>query len=101
MPDQPTVRTVLDRALEAYGALAEVGEVIDDEWGYIDDLRTTWSARLEDLATERGAEPVSPPVAAAIDAAVEEIGLITDPHRAIDWLSTFPQVVCVALGARP
>ena len=24
--------------------------------------------------------------------------MITDPHRAIDWLSTFPQVVLVALG---
>lgn len=101
MPDQPTVRTVLDRALEAYGALAEVGEAIDDEWGYIDDLRTAWAARLEDIATERGDEAVSMAVEAAIDAAVDEIRLIADPHRAIDWLSTFPQVVCLALGARP
>ena len=34
--------------------------------------------------------------AAAIDRAVDEIGLIEDPHRAIDWLSTFPQVVLLA-----
>ena len=34
----------------------------------------------------------------AIDRAIDEIGLITDPHRAIDWLSTFPQVVLLALG---
>ena len=26
---------------------------------------------------------------------------ITDPHRAIDWLSTYPQVVLIALGERP
>jgi hypothetical protein len=24
--------------------------------------------------------------------------LITDPHKAIDWLSTFPHVVALALG---
>ena len=30
-----------------------------------------------------------------------EAGLIEDPHRAIDWLSTFPQVVLAAIGERP
>jgi hypothetical protein len=30
--------------------------------------------------------------------AIAEIGLIADPHRAIDWLSTFPHVVALALG---
>jgi hypothetical protein len=40
-------------------------------------------------------------VAAAIDRAVVEIGLIRDPHRAIDWLSTFPQVVLLALAEDP
>ena len=33
--------------------------------------------------------------------AVDEARLISDPHRAIDWLSTLPQVVLVALGERP
>ena len=37
----------------------------------------------------------------AIDRAIDEIGRIADPHRAIDWLSTFPQVVLLALGERP
>jgi hypothetical protein len=32
-----------------------------------------------------------------VDAAIEEIGRITDPHRAIDWLSTFPDLVALAL----
>ena len=40
-------------------------------------------------------------MAAAIDRAIEEIDLITDPHRAIDWLSTFPQVVLLAPGSEP
>ena len=34
-------------------------------------------------------------------AAIDEIGRIEDPHRAIDWLSTFPQVVLLAIGERP
>ena len=39
--------------------------------------------------------------AAAIDRAIDEIGRISDPHRAIDWLSTFPQVVLIGLGEEP
>jgi hypothetical protein len=38
---------------------------------------------------------------AAVARAVGEARLISDPHRAIDWLSTLPQVVLVALGERP
>ena len=37
---------------------------------------------------------------AAISRAVGEIGRISDPHRAIDWLSTFPQIVLITLGER-
>jgi hypothetical protein len=50
------------------------------------------------VADARGDETTDPLVAAAIDGAIAEIGLISDPHRAIDWLSTFPQVVLLALG---
>jgi hypothetical protein len=42
-----------------------------------------------------------PAVFVAIDLAIDQIARIDDPHRAIDWLSTFPQVVLVALGERP
>ena len=38
---------------------------------------------------------------AAIARVVDEIGRIRDPHRAIDWLSTYPQVVLHAIGERP
>ena len=41
------------------------------------------------------------PTVAAIDRLVDEVGRITDPHRAIDWLSTFPQVALLALGEQP
>ena len=44
--------------------------------------RPTWSARRRPGRSTRSAGS-------------------SDPHRAIDWLSTFPQVVLVALGERP
>jgi hypothetical protein len=37
-------------------------------------------------------------VEAAIVRLIDEIGRISDPHRAIDWLSTFPQAALLALG---
>ena len=101
MPDQPTLSSALDRALVAYERLAEVGEVIDDEWSYIADLRAAWTEHLQGIAAMRGEEPVPPHVDEALSAAIGEIDRIEDPHRAIDWLSTFPQVVCLAIGERP
>jgi hypothetical protein len=95
-PDR--IRDLVERALTAQGALADQGEEIDDEWSYVNDLREAWAERLAAVADERGDEPAGPDAIDAIDAAVVEVGLITDPHRAIDWLSTFPQVVLLALG---
>ena len=96
-----TIRTTLDRALDAYASLGELGEEIEDEWSYVTDLGEAWRARLDEVVAARGDDEVAAGVAAAIDRAIDEIGRITDPHRAIDWLSTFPQVVLVALGERP
>jgi hypothetical protein len=95
-PDR--IRDLVERALTAHDALADKGEEIDDEWSYVNDLREAWAERLAAVADERGDEPTDPDAVDAIDAAVGEIGLIADPHRAIDWLSTFPQVVLLALG---
>ncbi|HET7495843.1 MAG TPA: hypothetical protein VFJ80_10355 [Candidatus Limnocylindrales bacterium] len=99
--DSPSARQ-LDQtiavALDAYDGLAALGEEIEDEWTYVADLTLAWRARLEAVADARGDETTDPLVAAAIDGAIAEIGLISDPHRAIDWLSTFPQVVLLALG---
>ena len=53
------------------------------------------------MAAERGDEPAAAPEQAAVDRAIDEVGRISDPHRAIDWLSTFPQVVLSALGEQP
>ena len=91
----------IDRALAAYAELTELGEAIDDEGSYVNDLGEAWRTRLLAVSDDRGAEPVAGAVSGAIDRAIEEIGLIVDAHRAIDWLSTFPQVVLVALGEAP
>lgn len=88
-------------ALTAYEDLAYLAQEVEDEWMYVTDLAGAWTARIEDLVTARGTEMVGPPEQAAVGAAIDEIGKIKDPQRAIDWLSTFPQVVLVALGERP
>lgn len=93
-----TIETAFDRAIEAYAGLTELGETVEDEWSYLNDLADAWRGRLIEVADARGSEPVSDAVAVAIDRVIAEIGLIEDPHRAIDWLSTFPQVVLLAIG---
>jgi hypothetical protein len=96
-----TIQDAVDRALDAYAALTDLGEEIEDEWSYVTDLTAAWRERLGDVSLARGEAVVAPDVSRAVDRAVDEIGRITDPHRAIDWLSTYPQVILVALGERP
>jgi hypothetical protein len=93
-----TVGAALELVLEAYATLTSLGEDVEDEWTYVDDLSTAWRERFEAVATANPGRPLPPEVGTAIGVAIEEIGRIRDPHRAIDWLSTFPQVVLVALG---
>ena len=94
----PTVQDAVDRALSALTTLAQRGEAVEEEWQYVTDLEAAWRARLEEVATTRGTEPISDAVAAAVDRAGLEAEAIGDPHRAIDWLSTLPQVALLALG---
>ena len=98
MSDEATIGDAIDRATTAYEELLALGEGIDDEWSYVNDLATAWQDRLAEVAAARGGDPADPAVSAAVDRLIAEVGLIKDPHRAIDWLSTFPQVVLVALG---
>jgi hypothetical protein len=96
-----TIQAAVGRALDAYVALAELGEEIEDEWSYVNDLTGAWRERLEALVVARGEAAAKPEESLAVDGAIDEIARIVDPHRAIDWLSTFPQVVVVAFGERP
>ena len=94
----PTVADLVSRALAAFDALAVTAEPVSDELQYVADLTTVWGARLRAVAAARGAEPAPPGADAALDALAREASRIVDPHRAIDWLSTLPQVALAALG---
>jgi len=93
-----TVSDLIDRALAGFEVLAATAEPIADEVQYLADLDTVWRARLLAVAGARGPEPAPAGTEAAIEALVEEADRITDPHRAIDWMSTLPQVALAALG---
>ena len=87
----------------AYEALADLAESVEDEWQYVTDLVDAYLPSLRALAAgAAGAAGAAPAIEAeaeaAVDEAIAEIALITDPHKAIDWLSTFPHVVALALG---
>lgn len=96
-----TIQEAIERSLAAYLVLEELGEQIEDEWSYVADLTDTWRTRLDAVVDHRGDAEAADETSTAIDIAIDEIARIADPHRAIDWLSTFPQVVLVALGERP
>jgi ATP:corrinoid adenosyltransferase len=96
-----TIAQAIERVLTAYDDLIALGEEIEDEWSYVNDLATAWRERLEAVADAGSDTILSDEVDAAIDRAIDEIDRITDPHRAIDWLSTFPQVTLLALGEAP
>lgn len=93
----PTIADVVARALAVYPALVGLGEQVEDEWQYVTDLSTAWRARLENVVAARGSEAAPIGSAPAVEELAQEVDLIADPHRAIDWLSTFPQVVLAAL----
>jgi hypothetical protein len=96
-----SVADAITAASSAYDALAELAEEVEDEWSYVTDLADAWRERLADVADARGDEPATPGVAEAVAVLSAEAAAIDDPHRAIDWLSTFPQVLLVAVGERP
>jgi hypothetical protein len=96
-----TIGDAIAAARPAYDELTALAEDIEDEWSYVNDLATAWIERMDDVADARGHEPAAHGVAAAVPALVAEVAALDDPHRAIDWLSTFPQVLLIALGERP
>ena len=96
-----TVDQSIELALAAYARLTERAEEIEDEWSYVNDLAAAWRERLEAAAQDQAGTPLDPAAVTAVDRLIDEVDRITDPHRAIDWLSTFPQVALLALGETP
>ncbi|HEY7590773.1 MAG TPA: hypothetical protein VH723_07255 [Candidatus Limnocylindrales bacterium] len=93
-----SVGAAIELARAALDRLRDRGESIEDEWQYVTDLHATWRGRFDGVAAARGEEALDGARAAAITAAIAEADSIVDPHRAIDWLSTYPGVVLLALG---
>ena len=77
MPE--TIQPVVDRALEAYERLAELGEAVEDEWSYVNDLAGAWRERLSEVGAQRGAQSTPDGVSVAVDRAIAEIDLIDRP----------------------
>ena len=96
-----SVADAITAASAAYDAMAELAEDVEDEWSYVTDLADAWRERLAEVADARGHEPAGDGVAEAVAILSAEVGAIDDPHRAIDWLSTFPQVLLIAVGENP
>ena len=92
-----TVAAAVERARSAMAGLLALGEAVSDEWQYVTDLDAAWGERLDAVVAAHGKEVLNPATGAAIERAADEAALISDPHRAIDWLSTFPQIVLFAL----
>lgn len=95
-----TLRDLVETSLPAYERLVGLGEEIEDEWSYVTALAAAWRRALEAVVARRGDEPVDDAMSRALDALAAEANAVTDPHRAIDWLSTYPQVALLALGER-
>jgi hypothetical protein len=101
MTHDATIADLLRLALVAYDGLVALGEDVEDEWGYVQDLSGAWRTALERASAGSGASSAPQAAAAAVARLVDEVGRIGDPHRAIDWLSTFPQAVLLAVGVDP
>jgi hypothetical protein len=92
-----TIPDLVEHVVDAMARLAATAEPVQEEWTYVHDLEIVWAARLRAVA-EGGAGPAAEPeLEAAVDRLIDETSLVADPHRAIDWLSTLPQAVLVAL----
>jgi hypothetical protein len=88
---------VVRSALDALSALERLGESVEDDWQYVVDLARAWRMKLESATPTRD-DSLADAQARAIKVASAEAASITDPHRAIDWLSTFPQLVLLTIG---
>jgi hypothetical protein len=93
-----TISELMERAIAALETLATTAEPIVDEQQYVRDLVLVWTARLRAVGADRAIQAGAPELDDAIEWIVAEAGRIADPHRAIDWLSTLPQVALLAVG---
>jgi hypothetical protein len=99
LPPAEAVEVVLARIVATIDSLGELGEGLEDEWQYVQDLVRIYRQDLTG-AVRADPRPVDPLTVRAVDVLIDEARRIVDPHRAIDWLSTFPQAARLALDTR-
>jgi hypothetical protein len=92
-----TVASLIERAQAGLDALGLLGEDVEDEWSFVTDLVAAQTRRFDSIAERRGTQDASDAAIGAIDELLRETALIDDPHRAIDWLSTMPDLVALSL----
>jgi len=93
-----SIDELIDRAQAGFDELGLLAEDVADEWTFVTELVAAQGRRFGAIAARRGAEDAPESVEQAVNELIGEIGLIDDPHRAIDWLSTFPDLIAMALG---
>ena len=93
-----TIPELMERAIAGLEALAATAEPVEDEQQYVRDLVLVWSTRLRTVSADRATQAGAPEQDDAIEWIAAEAARVADPHRAIDWLSTLPQVALLAVG---
>jgi len=93
-----TIPELMERAIAALEMLALTAEPVDDEHQYVRDLVLVWSARLRAVGADGAPQAGAPELDDAIEWIAAEAARVSDPHRALDWLSTLPQVALLAVG---
>ena len=96
-----TIGDAIAAARPAYDDLTALAEDVEDEWSYINDLAAAWIERMDARCPPPAGTSRRQPASRRPPGAHRRGRLLDDPHRAIDWLSTFPQVLLIALGERP
>ena len=54
MSPDPNLRDLVERAVAAHRALADLGEEVEDEWSYVNDLDEAWATRLAEVGASPG-----------------------------------------------
>jgi hypothetical protein len=86
--------------LQAYASLGELGESIEDEWSYVNDLTQSGSNDCPRWPPTALRRPPRRPWPSRWTRHPRD-RLIEDPHRAIDWLVDLPAGRLAALGEAP
>jgi len=75
-------QVVLDRAADAYRALLDLAETVEDEWQYINDLGEAYLPGIVALGISSGAAgELGDAQVAAVDEAIAEIAVVVEMPR--------------------